>query len=134
MPLALTRSTPLPLEEFYGETAVGLAVGRAAGSATNPVAGNAEAIAAGKTAYDRACAGCHAPNGSGRGGVGGGEYFYPPATNLTAPGTQGKSDAELHWIVKHGLGFTGMPSYGARMDDGRIWNLVAYMRTLEPQP
>ncbi|CAA9585550.1 MAG: hypothetical protein AVDCRST_MAG18-3774 [uncultured Thermomicrobiales bacterium] len=78
MPLALTRSSPAPMEEFYGETAVNLALARVAGDAPNPVAGNQEAIAAGKAAYDRACAGCHAPNGSGRGGQGGGEYFYPP--------------------------------------------------------
>ena len=134
MPLALTRTTPAPLEEFYGETAVSLAVGRLAGDAANPLAGNAEAIAAGKAAYDRACAGCHAPNGSGKGGQGGGEYFYPPASNLTAPGTRDKTDAQLHYIVKHGLGFTGMPSYGARMDDQRIWGIVAYLRTLPPQP
>ena len=134
MPLALTRSTPLPLEAFYGEQAVRLAVGRVAGSGANPLAGNQEAIAAGAATYKQACAGCHAPNGSGRGGVAGGEYFYPPASNLTLPGTQEKGDAELHWIIKHGLGFTGMPRYGERMDDAKIWSIVAYLRTMPPQP
>ncbi|MFN8513553.1 MAG: cytochrome c [Chloroflexia bacterium] len=62
------------------------------------------------------------------------EYFYPPASNLTAPGTRDKSDAELRWIIKEGLAFTGMPGYGARMDDQRIWSIVAYLRTLPPQP
>lgn len=134
MPLALTRSTPLPLEEHYAGYALDMAVGRRAGDAANPLAGNAEAIAAGGAAYQKACAGCHAPNGSGRGGAAGGEYFYPPASNLTAPGTRDKSDAELRWIIKEGLAFTGMPGYGARMDDQRIWSIVAYLRTLPPQP
>lgn len=134
MPLALTRSTPLPLEEHYADYAVSMAVARVAGDATNPLAGNTQAIAAGKTAYEQACANCHGMDGSGKGGRGGGEYFYPPATNLTMPGSQEKSDAELHWIIKEGLAFTGMPSYSTRMDDNRIWSIVAYMRTLEPKP
>ncbi|MFN8513554.1 MAG: hypothetical protein U0841_13390 [Chloroflexia bacterium] len=78
MPLALTRSTPLPLEEHYAGYALDMAVGRRAGDAANPLAGNAEAIEAGGAAYQKACAGCTRP--TARGGA------APPAGVLLPTG------------------------------------------------
>jgi mono/diheme cytochrome c family protein len=45
------------------------------------------------------------------------------ATDRTAP--------ELFWVIKNGVKFTGMPSFGlAGASDGQIWSLVAFIRKL----
>jgi mono/diheme cytochrome c family protein len=49
---------------------------------------------------------------------------------------QDMSDAQLYWIVKHGLKMTGMPSFGVTYSDEDIWAIVAFVRrlpTLSPQ-
>jgi cytochrome c553 len=38
--------------------------------------------------------------------------------------------AELFYIVKHGVKFTGMPAWPARQRDDEVWAMVAFLRTL----
>lgn len=40
------------------------------------------------------------------------------------------SDQELFWLVKHGLKYTGMPSWPVQDRDDEVWALVAFMRAL----
>jgi mono/diheme cytochrome c family protein len=128
MPYAISHRQNAPFERLYGDVAVSLATSRAAGDTQNPLAGNSSAITRGRIAYTGSCAVCHGATGDGRGSFG--AALYPPATNLQIQATQGKTDAELFWIVKNGLSFLGMPAYADRYDDTDIWSLVAYMRTL----
>ena len=53
----------------------------------------------------------------------------PPAPDLgiTAPGY---SDAELFWIVKHGVKLTGMPAWPALDRDDEIRRMTAFVRRL----
>ena len=39
------------------------------------------------------------------------------------------SDAELFWIVKHGIRMTGMPAWGDHSDD-ELWVTVAFLQEL----
>jgi mono/diheme cytochrome c family protein len=128
MPLAVGHRSDLPLERLYGDLAVELAVGTQASSTQNPVAQNSRALESGRYAYTGSCAVCHGVNGDGKGVFG--EALYPPATNLQGRDTQGKSDAKLFWIIKHGLSFLGMPGYANQYDDQQIWALVAYVHSL----
>lgn len=128
MPLALGHRGELPLERLYANVAVEIAVGTQAGSAANPVANNARAAEVGRQSFTGSCAVCHGANGDGKGAFGLG--LYPPASDLRAQDTQEKSDAKLFWIVKNGLSFAGMPSFGSQYDDQSIWSMVSYIRTL----
>lgn len=128
MPLALGHRNDLPLEKLYADFAVKLAVLTQAGSAQNPAGNNPRAIESGRTAYTGSCAVCHGANGDGKGAFG--QSIYPPATDLRADDTQGKSDAQLFWIVKNGLSFAGMPAFGDQYTDQDIWSLVSYTRSL----
>ncbi len=40
------------------------------------------------------------------------------------------SDSQLFQIVKHGVRFTGMPSWPAHQRDDEVWAMVAFLRTL----
>jgi mono/diheme cytochrome c family protein len=128
-PLALAHRTNLPLEKAYGNGAVGLVarVGAAGVPTPRPVGGRGRA--SGDVAFAGSCSVCHGANGNGRGIYG--QATYPPATDLTVHDAVEKSDSELFWIIKNGLSFTGMPSFGAQYSDQDIWSLVAYVRTLQ---
>ena len=127
LPLALTHRQDLPLERIYGDAAVSLVSRVLGGDARNPVANDPRALSAGRAAYTGSCAVCHGAKGDGRGVFG--RTTYPDATDLT--GVQNKSDAQLFWIVKNGLGFTAMPAFGAQYNDDEIWAMVAYIRALQ---
>jgi mono/diheme cytochrome c family protein len=130
-PLVLTHRANLPLELFYGNGAVGLTARLGARSVPTPApqgrAGRAQID--GSLAFSGSCSVCHGASGNGRGIMG--QATYPPATDLTASDAKGKSDSELFWIIKNGLSFTGMPSFGAQYNDQAVWSIVAYIRTLQ---
>lgn len=128
IPVALTHRQDLPAERFYGNVAVRVVSGLLGGNATNPVANNPQAISAGRAAYTGSCAVCHGAKGDGRGTFG--TSTYPDATDLTKVVAE-RSDAQLFWIVKNGLGFTAMPAFGSQYRDDQIWGLVAFMRVLQ---
>ena len=128
MPLAVGHRNNLPLEKLYGDVAVGIASRTGAGEATNPLAGNSRAVQTGRLAYTGSCASCHGANGDGKGVFG--QATFPPASDLRGHDTQEKSDAQLFWIIKNGLSFTGMPGFAGQYDDQGLWSLVAYTRAL----
>ncbi len=128
-PLLLVHRQDLPLEQQYGHFMIGVAARVLAGNASNPVANNPRAVAAGRDGYTGSCAQCHGSSGDGKGVFG--PATYPPATDLTSHDVVEKSDAELFWITKNGLSFTAMPGFGDQYSDQDIWNMVAYMRSLQ---
>lgn len=128
-PLLLTHRDDLPLERAYAAAMVSLVSRLQAGDATNPLANDPRAIAVGRNAYTGQCSLCHGPSGDGRGGFG--ALTYPDAADLTAGKTVAKSDAQLFWITKNGLGFTAMPGFGRVYRDEEIWALVSYIRALQ---
>lgn len=129
LPLALTHREELPLERRYVAAVVSVVVSLAAGDARNPVGDDVLALAAGRASYTGSCALCHGALGDGRGRFG--VATYPPAADLRGEGPRSRTDAQLFWIVRNGLSFTAMPSFGDVYKDEDIWAIVAYLRALQ---
>ena len=129
LPFALTHRTDLPLERVYGDAAVSVVSRVLGGDAANPVANDPRALSTGRAAYTGSCAVCHGAKGDGRGAFG--RTTYPDATDFTSDAAKSKTDAQLFWIVKNGLGFTAMPAFGTQYKDDEIWATVAYIRALQ---
>jgi mono/diheme cytochrome c family protein len=129
LPFALTHRQDLPLERVYGNAAVSIVSRVLGGDASNPLANDPRALSIGRAAYTGSCAVCHGAKGDGRGVFG--RSTYPDATDFTSDAAKGKTDAQLFWIVKNGLGFTAMPSFGGQYKDAEIWAMVAYIRALQ---
>src|SRR5881397_945343 len=125
-PLALVHRQDLPLERAYGDAAVSVVSRILGGDAVNPRAKDPRALAAGRAAYTGSCGVCHGAKGDGRGAFG--PSTYPDATDFTTAAAKSKTDAQLFWIVKNGLGFTAMPAFGGQYTDAEIWAMVAYLR------
>jgi mono/diheme cytochrome c family protein len=77
--------------------------------------------------YDDMCTVCHGGPGIQRGEIAKG--LNPQAPSL-ADAVKMWTPRQLFWIVKHGVGMTGMPSFGATHTDEEIWSIVAFIEKL----
>lgn len=98
----------------------------------NPVPATPESLAAGQKIYQQRCQFCHGPKGLGDGPA------APPGVvvgNLAdGKWAYGASDGEIFTVIKNGVGPKfDMPAVKGRLQDADIWNLVNYVRTLEPK-
>jgi mono/diheme cytochrome c family protein len=102
-------------------------VARRASGATNPVAVNEENLRAGTRTYKAMCATCHSTPAGGPSIYG---PFYPPAPQLSG-GLPQYTEAELFWIIKHGIRNTGMPAWSRTLSDEEIWQVVTMLKQSE---
>jgi cytochrome c oxidase cbb3-type subunit III len=86
---------------------------------TNPLAGNAQAIDAGKNIYRGRCAVCHGIDGKG----------YRGSDLTSGDWVHGGSDAQIFRTINGGVTGTEMPA-NREMSEEEIWMLIAYLRTL----
>jgi mono/diheme cytochrome c family protein len=94
----------------------------------NPVASNAESIAAGKTLWGTNCKSCHGPKGLGDGPKA--EQLKTEPGNFSLAAVQAEPDGS--WFYKISTGRDDMPSFKKKIpDEEDIWSLVDYMRTLK---
>lgn len=84
-----------------------------------------ERIRQGAGNYDAMCTGCHLSPGTGPTELSRGLYPAPPDLTRAAP-----PPAEAFWVIKHGIKASGMPAWGASMDDEYIWNMAAFLQEL----
>lgn len=76
--------------------------------------------------YELGCAPCH---GSPSRTATLARRALPAPPSLTSPQREW-SAAELFYIVKHGLKFTGMPAWPSQRRDDEVWAMVALLRAL----
>ncbi|HEX7793755.1 MAG TPA: PQQ-dependent dehydrogenase, methanol/ethanol family [Vicinamibacterales bacterium] len=100
---------------------VGSLVAQQSDTTRNPLAGNTDAIAAGRRVYDQTCQTCHGPEGQGDRG---------PALNR-AEFAHGNEDGDLFHSIRSGVPGTQMPAF-SRLSDEQTWQLVSYVRSLGP--
>ena len=97
----------------------------------NPIAVNAESIAAGQKVYAQNCASCHGETGKGDGKMG--AQLKPLPSNLTdAEWKHGSTDGEIFTVVRDGIRTTPMKSFKSKMTEHELWDVVNYVRSLGP--
>ena len=88
---------------------------------------NLERIGIGLNQYDAMCINCHGAPGIQPESTGFVLNPRPPELSAVA----GKmAPRTLFWIVKNGIKMTGMPAWGKVLPDGKIWDIVAFLRQL----
>lgn len=88
---------------------------------------DADFIALGAAHYRDGCAYCHGAPGISRPVVA--RQMLPAPPLLTAVSHRWKDD-ELHWIVQHGLKYTGMPAWPSQSRSDEVWAVVAFLKAL----
>ena len=86
---------------------------------TNPLAGNAQAIDAGKNIYRGRCGVCHGIDAKG----------YRGSDLTTGDWVHGGSDGQIFRTIARGIPGTEMPGHG-NMSEDEVWMVIAYLRTL----
>ena len=77
--------------------------------------------------YRRECVMCHTPTGRAPQPMAVG--FNPQAPSF-GPGADDMSEAQLFWVTKNGIRFTGMPAWGPSLTDAEIRDVVAFVMLL----
>lgn len=99
---------------------------------TNPLAGNADAIAQGKTQYVALCQSCHGEKGLGDGPAG--AALNPKPANLQVTAKEA-SEAYEFWRISEGGGMapfnSSMPAHKDTMTETQIWQVISYVKTLK---
>jgi mono/diheme cytochrome c family protein len=89
-------------------------------------------VATGGMIFMGECATCHGTDGRKPTDIG--RSMYPRTPRLDSEGVQQWSDAELFWIIQHGIRLSGMPGFGKVYNSDQIWQLVHYVRSLRTEP
>jgi mono/diheme cytochrome c family protein len=124
-------ATPPAWEQALARMAVRASVARRAPRTPNPLRSSPDVLLAGVKVYRDACAGCH--GGPSRPSEWGNADFYPrvPQFARTPPR---KPDWQLHWIVMHGVRYSGMGAWVGQLPDSTIWQVVTFLSRLDSLP
>lgn len=122
---------PSKLESLLMKSAVHASVRREAPEMPNPVAPTDENLIAGGRLYIGGCAGCHGTPGKPQKEDDDG--LFPPAPQLPQVGTE-YSEAQIFWVVKHGIRRAGMFANGKWNTDKEMWTMAAYIKRIQSLP
>ncbi len=92
-----------------------------------PALDDSALVIVGAGEYREMCATCHGAPGVERSATGKGLNPEPPDLAKSAPEW---SDAEIHWIISHGIKMAGMPGFGKTHDEHKLWGMTAFVRQL----
>ena len=111
-----------------GRIALTAAQNSEASAMKNPTAATAESIAAGKTVFQRNCAGCHGTDANG----GFGNDLIPAAPSLIdETWDHGSTDGDIFNSVKNGIEPDfNMTPFKDQVKDDEIWNVINYIRSI----
>ena len=140
---ALVRSGLIPanadakpgrLETWIAHTSLKATLRRQAPKGPNPVPLTEPDLLYGVRLYARDCAVCH---GSSKGDpsespIAKGLYQRPP--QLASHGVEDDPEGFTFWKIKHGIRMTGMPSFGASLNDQQIWTLALFLKQMDKLP
>jgi cytochrome c oxidase cbb3-type subunit 3 len=77
--------------------------------------------------YQRNCAFCHAPDGTGRHWIG--SFLEPHPRDLTSRAIRQRPDAALAAVIRDGLPDSSMPAWRHVLSDADIADVIAYIKT-----
>ena len=89
----------------------------------NTMAGDTDAVAAGRLLFEDHCARCHGEDAGGKG-------KRPSLRSERVQETATPGD--LHWLLVNGSLGRGMPSW-SKLPDEQIWQIITYLKSLKNQ-
>jgi thiosulfate dehydrogenase len=125
---------PGPIEKFVARTALDATLRNEAPTGANPVAATDANLMAGIKLYGTHCAICHgtAAGKASATPIAKGENPSPP--QLASDGVKDDPEGWTFWKVKHGIRWTGMPSWKAELNDQQIWTLALFLKRMDKLP
>ncbi len=127
-------ATPGPLEAWAAGVSLDATLAREAPAGPNPVPMTEANLVAGINLYGRHCAICHgsAMGDASASPVARGEYPAPP--QLATHGVEDDPEGYSFWKIRHGIRWTGMPSWKDTLSDQEIWTLALFLKYMDKLP
>lgn len=125
---------PGGFEIWAAKTSLRATLAREAPKGPNPVALTDDNLIAGVKLYGQHCAICHgtAKGEASASPVAKGENPAPP--QLAADGVEDDPQGWTFWKIKHGIRWTGMPSWKSALNDQQIWTLALFLKHMDKLP
>ncbi|MGA3004273.1 MAG: cytochrome c [Acetobacteraceae bacterium] len=124
-------ATPGPFETWAAQTSLHATLQNEAPTTPNPVALTDENLIAGIDLYGQHCAICH---GTAKGTTSASPLakgLYPQPPQLATDGVEDDPEGVSFWKVKHGIRWTGMPSWRDTLNDQQIWTLALFLKHMD---
>lgn len=127
-------ATPGRIETWMAGTSLDATLVREAPKGPNPVPMSDTNLIEGINLYAQHCAFCHgtAAGDSSASPVAKGLYPRPP--QLATDGVEDDAEGISFWKIKHGIRWTGMPSWGGPLTDQQIWTLALFLKHMNNLP
>ncbi|MDP9025324.1 MAG: cytochrome c [Candidatus Eremiobacteraeota bacterium] len=125
-------SNPGALETMAAKTSLHATIAREATTSPSPVAPTAENLAAGLKLYVNSCAACHGVSDAKPSMIAFG--LYQKAPQLAKDGVEDDPEAVTLWKIQHGIRFTGMPAFGASLDERQMWQVTVFLKHMDSLP
>jgi len=125
---------PWWLETWTANTSLDATLDREAPKVPNPVTLTDDNLVAGVELYGRHCAICH---GTAQGNVSASpvaKCLYPQPPQLATDGVEDDPEGFSFWKIKHGIRWTGMPSWASTLTDEQIWALALFLNHMDKLP
>ncbi len=125
---------PGPFERFSAGTALRAVLRNEAPKGSNPVAMTDAGLIEGIQLYAKHCTLCHgtAAGNASTTPIAKGEYPKPP--QLATEGVEDDPEGWTFWKIKHGIRWTGMPSWKDELNDQQIWTLALFLKHMDHLP
>ena len=122
------------MEKYAARNSLRATLAAEAPKGPNPVEATDANLIAGIELYRTHCVVCHgsAKGKSAMSAIAKGEY--PSAPQLASDGVEDDPQGRTFWKIKHGIRWTGMPSWKYELDDGQIWTLALFLKPMDKLP
>lgn len=122
----------LPAEAWAAKRALRAVLSREA-TMKCPVPVDEKLLASGANIYAGNCSGCH---GTPKNSTPSFSRGYDPQPTFFAAGDMVTDDPEgwTFWKTKHGIKFTGMPSFKPSLSDDQIWAVTMFLKNMDKLP
>lgn len=125
---------PIWLESWAAGTSLDATLTREAPRGAAPVPLTDENLIAGIKIYGQHCAFCH---GTAKGKASASPVakgLYPAPPQLATDGVEDDPEGFSFWKIKHGIRWTGMPSWKKTLSDQQIWTLAVFLKHMDKLP
>jgi thiosulfate dehydrogenase len=127
-------ANPGLLETWAAGTSLDATLRRDAPKGANPVALTDENLIAGIDLYGRHCALCHGTANGDASASPLAKGLYPRPPQLATDGAEDDPEGLSYWKIKHGIRWTGMPSWKGTLTDQQIWTLALFLKHMDKLP
>jgi mono/diheme cytochrome c family protein len=122
---------PSSAERHFAMAAVDASTDRHASDAKNPAPATEENLVAGALLYLNHCGGCHGVPSNPDSQFA--RSFYPPIPGFFKEAPD-MPENQNHYIIVHGIRWTGMPAWGKSLNSTQTWQIVTFLSNIEKLP